>query len=495
MAIRILLRYSLPVFLVLVFLHPGASGQFGNTYYHMHLVPQANQLNPAFQPECNGYLGLVSPIRFNVESSSLTYGDIFAWNSSERKYMTFMHPSGDKDRFMDALQPVNVVRAEVVSSLLSFGWRKENLFFTMDFSERIIQEISFPEDFAEFLIYGNKNISDFNFSDLSENLTHFHQISLGASYNLEDEMQFGIRAKILLGGANATTRRSDVSMKTSIEEWDIKSDIKVDASIPFLESVPLDDEGFLDMDSIANILDLEDTTLFDILFGLPGEGSDLLTPGGLKTIGGIKNPGIAIDFGFSYTPIEKLTVSASVVDLGFIRWKNYVYNFEQNLDYTFDGIEFKLEEDYSPGEALLDSLKQDLRIRVTKDPYTTMMTGKVYLGAAYDLREWIRFGGVFRTRIHNYRFYNQFTVSANFRPISMFSASFSYSIMGGSYMNLGLGISLRLGPLNLYFITDQAPSAYFFPQEFSSLNFRMGLNIVWGCAAVPKAMKDRPLID
>ena len=114
---------------------------------------------------------------------------------------------------------------------------------------------------------------------------------------------------------------------------------------------------------------------------------------------------------------------------------------------------------------------------------------------AYDLTEKVRFGVVARTRIYDYNFYNQFTLSANVQPISMFSASLSYSIYNGNYSNLGLGLSLRAGPLNVYFITDQAPSAYFWPQEFSSMNFRLGINIVWGCRKGPRALKDRPLID
>jgi hypothetical protein len=263
--------------------------------------------------------------------------------------------------------------------------------------------------------------------------------------------------------------------------------VKVDASIPYLESLPVDDEGYLDVDSLAN-------SDFDLLFGFPAGIPDLLQPSSLSTIGGIKNPGFALDLGFSYTPLEQLTVSVSAIDLGFIRWKNDVFNFNQELDYTFEGIEFRVEEDYNPGDGLFDSLENDLKVRVSQNPYTTMLTGKVYLAAAYDLTERVRFGGVFRTRIHNYKFYNQYTISANVQPISMFSASLSYSIYGNSYMNLGLGLSLRAGPLNLYFVTDQAPSAYFWPTEFSSLNFRLGMNIVWGCT-VPKGMKDRPLID
>ena len=76
----------------------------------------------------------------------------------------------------------------------------------------------------------------------------------------------------------------------------------------------------------------------------------------------------------------------------------------------------------------------------------------------------------------------------------MLSGSLSYSMYGNNYMNLGLGLSVRGGPVNIYFITDQAPSAYFWPKEFSSLNFRLGLNLVFGCDASGRK-KDRPLID
>jgi hypothetical protein len=279
-----------------------------------------------------------------------------------------------------------------------------------------------------------------------------------------------------------------MSLRTSIEQWKIQSDVTVNTSVPYLENIPVDEDGYLDLDSLAN-------TDLDLIFGFPEGIPELMEPSGLSTIGGIKNPGFAVDLGFNYFPIEKFSVSASVVDLGFIRWRNYVWNFRQKVDYSFEGIEFRLEDNFSPGEALLDTLKNQMKVKVTQNPYTTMLAGKIYLGAAYNLTEKVRFGAVFRTRIYNYKFYNQFTVSANVQPISMFSASLSYSIYGNSYMNLGLGISLRAGPFNLYFITDQAPSVYFWPEDFTALNFRFGMNIVWGCAAMPKAMKDRPLID
>ena len=500
---RLLIKYALAASLVAIMAWPKTSAQYINTYYHMFGIPQANQLNPSFQPGCNGYFGLpfISSFRFQFVSNSITLGDIFQWDSGLDQNNIFLHPDADREKFLDALRKSNRIRTEIGASILSLGWRSENLFFTLDFTERIMEETSFPEDIMELLIYGNLHQSNFNFSDLAQDISYFHQLAIGLSYNSDDDLQIGIRAKLLLGGTNTTTKNSLMSIKTSIEEWKFNSDVLVNTSIPYLERPPVDNDGYLDLDSLAN-------SDFDLIFGLPDSPEDLLSPSGLKTIGGLKNPGFAVDLGFNYFPIEKLSVSASVVDLGFIRWKNYVWNFHQEIDYTFKGIEVKLEDDDTPqedkesnffefsiGDELLDSIKNITKIKVTQDPYTTMLAGKIYLGVAYNLTEKVRFGGVFRTRIYNNNFYNQFTVSANVQPISMFSASLSYSIYGNSYSNLGLGMSLRLGPLNVYFITDQAPSAYFWPENFTALNFRFGVNVVWGCRAIPKAMKDRPLID
>jgi hypothetical protein len=470
----------------------GVSAQYSNTYYYMHMIPQANQLNPAFQPNCQSYIGfpVLSPLRFEVESNSLRYKDIFTWNETAGKFITFMHPDGNKQQFLNALKPVNVMRAGVASTIVSVGWRQEQFFFTVDFGQRIDESLSFSKDLAEFMINGNLNQSRFNFSDLANNINLYHELAIGASYNHEDEFQVGARAKLLLGMGNVTVRQSDINLKTSLDEWTVKSDIMADASIPYLD-LPIDEDGYLDIDSLQSLGELDQ---MDLIFGVPTGLPEQITPGSLGTFFGVKNPGLALDFGFNYSPVERLIVSASVLDLGFIRWRSSTYNFKQDMDYTFEGVEFTLDEDWDPVEGLLDSLEDATRIKTTKEKYTSFLSSRVYIGAAYELSEKVRFGGVFRTRIYHYKFYNQFTISANYQPFSMLSGSLSYSIMGTSYMNLGLGLSVRGGPFNLYFITDQAPSAYFWPQEFSSLNFRFGLNLVLGCDA-SGSKKDRPLID
>jgi hypothetical protein len=420
----------------------------------------------------------------------LRYKDIFSWNDATGQFITFMHPEGDKQKFLNSLEPVNVVRAGIATSIVSVGWRDESFFFTVDFGQRIDEGISFSRDFAEFLINGNLNQSRFNFSDLANNINLYHELALGVSYNFEDEFQLGARAKLLLGMGNVTVRQSDINMKTSIDEWNVKSDVLVDASIPYVD-LPIDEDGYLDIDSLQRLGDLDQ---MDLLFGIPTGLPDLIKPSSLGTVFGLRNPGFALDFGFNYRPVERVIVSASVLDLGLIRWRNSTYNFKQEMDHTFEGVEYTLEEDWSPGEGLLDSLQEETKIKTSQEKYTAFLSSRVYIGAAYELSEKVRFGGVFRTRIYNYKFYNQFTVSANYQPFNMLSGTLSYSIMGKNYMNLGLGLSVRGGPFNFYFITDQAPTVYFWPQEFSSLNFRFGFNLVFGCEGMG-SKNDRPLID
>jgi len=486
------IRYIIALCCMIILAWTGTSAQYSNTYYYMHMIPQANQLNPAFQPMCQSYIGfpVLSPVRFGIESNSLKYKDIFSWDASTNKFISFMHPEGDKQKFLNALEPVNVVRAGLATTIVSVGWRNELFFFTVDFSQRIDQDFSFSRDLGAFMINGNLNQSRFNFSDLANNINLYHELAMGVSYNFEDEFQLGARAKLLFGLGNVSVPQSNINMKTSIDEWNVKSAIMADASLPYVD-LPIDADGYLDIDSLQSLGELDQ---MDLIFGIPTGLPNLISPSNLGTIFGVKNPGFALDIGFNYRPVEKVIVSASVLDLGFIRWRNSTYNFKQEIDYSFKGVEYTLDDDWDPIEGLLDSLKDVTKIKTSQNKYTSYLSSRVYLGAAYELSEKVRFGGVFRTRIHHYKFYNEFTVSANYQPFNMLSGTLSYSIVGHNYMNLGLGLSVRGGPFNFYFITDQAPSAYFWPQEFSSLNFRFGFNLVFGCDP-SGSKKDRPLID
>jgi hypothetical protein len=461
-----------------------SQAQVSTTLYHMYGIPQANQLNPAFQPGCDAFLGFpgLSPLNFSLESDPMQYKDIFFYNSTLKQMITFMHPEGDKEAFLRTLKPLNSISTSIGSSLLSLGWRDKQFYFTIDFKERIDVNAGFTKDFMELLLNGNRNQERFNFSETGGNVNYFHELALGISYNFEDQFQIGARAKVLFGMVNVNTRLSDITLRAYEDRWDFNSNMIVDAAAPGL-SVPVDSMGFVIWDSINSDVSVENGDYMGFVLNNPG------------TILGTGNPGFGIDFGFNFIPIENLSISASVNDLAFIRWKKNAYQLNQNGTFGWEGVGVTLEEDWDPGKIILDSLKKQMNFTSVKESYSSFLSGKVYLGAAYELNDMVKFGIVDRVRIYNYHFYNQLTLSANVMPIRMFSATLSYSIIGNNYANFGLGLSLSLGPFNMYFITDQAPSGYLFPDEINSVNFRFGLNLVLGCSKIPRKFKDRPLID
>lgn len=479
-------RSILVLILILFISLQFSQAQVSTTLYHMYGVPQSNQLNPAFQSRCDAYLGfpMLSPLSLNANVNPLKYGDIFSYNSSLDQIITFMHENGDKEAFLDALNPVNTVTANISTNPLSIGWRSKQFYFTIDFTEKIESDIRYTKDFARFLLYGSPDEERFNFSETGFDFKYYHELAIGISYDYEEQFQVGARAKILFGMANINTRLSDLTVRATTDRWDFNSNTIIDMSIPFI-SIPVDTAGFVIWDSIPGSTENE----------LPDSMTTDFIRDNLGTIFGTRNIGVGIDFGFSFSPIENLSISASVNDLGFIRWRDNPYQLTNDGTFGWQGVEVSLEEDWDPGEELLDSLKSQMNFTSEQKPYTTALSGKVYLGLAYELNKKVKFGFVTRSRIYNYRLFNQYTFSANVMPKPMFSATLSYSIIGKNYANFGLGLALRLGPFNMYMITDQAPSGYFLPESINSLNFRFGLNLVFGCPKMSKKLQDRPLID
>jgi hypothetical protein len=461
-----------------------SQAQVSTTLYHMYGVPQANQLNPAFQPNCNAYLGfpMLSPLNFSLELDPLRYKDIFSYNSQLDQIITFMHPEGNKEAFINTLKPLNALNTSIGTNPLSMGWRDKQFYFTIDFTEKIDQNFRFTKDFMEFFLNGNRNQERFNFSETGLDVKYYHELALGISYDYDDQFQIGARAKVLFGMADLNTSLSDITVRAYEDRWDFNSTMIVDISAPFI-SVPVDSAGFVIWDEINADSSVEN----DDYAGFVKDN--------IGNFLGTGNLGFGVDFGFNFNPIENLSISASVNDLGFIRWKKNTYHLKQDGTFGWEGVEVTLEEDWDPGEIILDSLKSQMNFTSEKESYTTFLSGKVYLGAAYELGEKVKFGIVTRTRIYNSHFFNQYTFSANVMPIRMFSATLSYSIIGKNYTNFGLGLSLRLGPFNMYFITDQTPSGYLLPETINSVNFRFGLNLAFGCSKIPKKLKDRPLID
>lgn len=198
-----------------------------------------------------------------------------------------------------------------------------------------------------------------------------------------------------------------------------------------------------------------------------------------KNLYSMGNLGAGIDLGLTYDINNRLTVGASIVDFGFINWTNNVYNYGINdVDVRTNGLNDKQLEDNNEQEAYLDSLFNLLKPKVSNNSFTTFMPWRFYLTANYNLNKRNTIGAIIQGRYLLGSILPAYTLSYAHKFGDGFHLTANYSIIGNSYANVGLGWSLKMGPVQWYLVQDNI-LAYFSPDQFQVLSFRMGLNLVF----------------
>lgn len=461
---------------------PRLEAQVMNSMYFMPGVPQSNRVNPAHQPQGGFYLGLpgLAPLRAEVSSSSLALGDVILKHPTEDSLITFLHPLADKEAFLNKLQPDNYVISEVGSSLVSLGFRTGAGYFSLDISTRVDGDVDIPGDLARLALEGTEEGRTYTLDGIGANVSGFEEVSLGWSYDLGDRVQIGARGKLLFGIGNLTTTESQLAVTTSEAAWNIRSNMLFKASLGFAEVV-YDEEGMIE-DIIVNEK-LQDLNAYELA----------------RYAFNKNNLGAALDLGVNYRPGDRWLLSASLLDLGWIKWKDNIHQGSYTLDYDYTSVEvnpFDLIDDANVdtyADSVLTALGDTLLSGLDLAPgqaYSTRLNTKLYLGASFYVTPHINFGLLSRTDFLRNAVVEQVTASANFSAGRILGFTLSYSYINSYFKNLGAGISLNAGPFNLYVVSDNALNAVFWPQEAVSTNLWFGMNLVFGY----RQKMDRPLV-
>jgi hypothetical protein len=262
----------------------------------------------------------------------------------------------------------------------------------------------------------------------------------------------GAKVKFLAGKANISSKSLNSSIFTSDEafEWTLKSDIHVNSSLhPGLTS-----------------------NNQDFKFG------EYFFNG--------KNKGLALDLGATYKYDDNITITASVLDIGFIRWKENPKNYKnQNNEWTFAGIdvdEFIGESDSIIEEKIdntVDSLIDKFDIQETNDKYTTWLTTTFYVGGTYELTSVDQVGLLFRNEVFAKRLRTSVSASYQREINEHFMASASWSLVNRNMANFGLGFTVKFQPFLFYFATDNVP-AMFVADKMKFANVHFGINWILG---------------
>ena len=448
-----------------------------NTLYFMDNVPTRQYLNPAFQPLSNVYVSLpaIGYTSFGLMNNSLALKDVVQYRDG--RTMLFLNPqnAGGRDNFLRALRGNTMLRTDLQMNLLGFGFRTGDGYWNFSLQARMDGQVSVPRDLFRLALEGTPELygNRYDLSPLGADVDAYLEAGLGYSHQINDKWTVGGKVKFLYGIANASTLNNSLELTAGMDQWTLRGSGTLNVSSPLLLSVSEEAIGY----------------------EMPGSVMDWVRPSGL---------GAGIDLGVTYKPIEALTLSAAVTDLGFIRWQGNPNNVTYSIDYAFDGFVDENTDlsDESWQEGVMDTLANALTNSMNYElggtnPFTTSTSPKLNVGAEYGLWDYkLSFGVLSRTMLHKRRLYEEVTLAITGRPANWFNLGVSYSFLNGNFGSMGIGVGLRSGIINWFVTADYVSLsnarlplglegglsnlAIPVPYKAKGMNFAVGINFVFG---------------
>lgn len=424
-----------------------ATAQNTNTIYFMDEIAERNNLNPALTPNCKFYFDFIIFPNFYLSAgtNNIVFNDLIYKENG--KSITFLNSEASRNQFFNKLKPTTTFNLNLNINILSFGFKVKKNYFTFDMGVQSDIAAYLPRDLFRFALYGTPDangINSFNFSSLGVDGSIYSNINLGYMRTINKKWTIGLKAKFLMGYANISTNLQTMQLNASRQQWSLKTDGKITASLPV--TFGTDENGNTDIRQIAL---QNQNQLISLLYKPAGYGA-------------------ALDFGISYKPINSLTISASVTDLGFIYWnRNLIsgsmkgeHSIAQLIDYNV-GDTINSDQILNNLENLGDEILETIALDETTSSYTTSLRANFIVAVEYGiLKNKISFGALNRLKFNTSRINNETSVAVNFRPLNWLKASFSYSFLNGRWGNIGAGLNIRSGMFNLYLIADYIPLSY-----------------------------------
>ena len=491
------------VFFIMLVCTLSANAQFLRTSYFMEGTHYRQQLNPALTPT-KGYFNLpvIGAVNATVGSTSLGYQDIIDIIDDGDDFYT-------KPDFMNRLKDNNKLNVNFSTEILSAGWYKGKNFWSFNIGLRTDIGANLTKNMFTFLnemetVEENWRNSNYDISGQQLNINAYTEIGLGLSRQINSRMTVGARVKALLGIGNMELKLNIVAMSANlpsdqqINQW--SSESYWNSMTPSQAAQAAQELKDKFNNYHANLtVGAELKSSFKGLELQEEEGKDYVTDFDFDSGKlGIAGYGFGIDLGASYKILDNLTVSASVLDLGFISWSKsstkiasanpdpidikgstYANMVDPNNPNTVMNAVNQLQNDaqgymdrVTNGDVLDYDMLQ-LEVSDAKESRKSRLASTLVLGAEYGFfNNKLAVGVLSTTRFVQPDALTELTFSANYRPKSWFNVALSYSAIQSAGKSFGLG--LKLGPL--FVGTDYM----FLGKNSNSVNGFVGVSIPLG---------------
>jgi hypothetical protein len=474
--------------IIILIISPEIYSQNSRVVYFME-VPQNHLLNPAIKPATLFYLGLpaVSGVYAGLGNNFIALNDILIPGLKSDQIFTFQSNNFKLDQLAGKLKDNNTITSEGSLQLLGLGipvGKNYSIFF--DVNDKITAKAIFPKQLMDLYVTGPADFMNKTIDISNVKLTgqYYREYGLGFSGNVIKNLRIGAKFKILSGIASVSLDNKQFSLKVNS---DSSQTVTTNATL-----------GISGQQTLSRIF--EGTGNFTTFL------SDyILNP--------VINSGIAFDLGAIYNLGKMFTFSASITDLGYINWTSELKSYSSQKTFKLQGITIAdvTSQNFSIDEmigALKDSLKKNFIANDSPQPFRTNLPATILAGGSINLVPFFSFGVLSESRIYAGNLKQSFIFSGNFYAGRILSASLSYTLANSSYNNLGLGMAVKAGPVQIYLIADKIPlswdKVYFqnsgtntyngvnMPSNLSMLSLQAGVNIVFGRPVNKKT--DKPML-
>lgn len=420
--------------------------QYDMTLYNLSPVIQTNLNNPAFIPDFQYHFGVpgLSSVYGQYGTSGVKFNQLFKSRADDSLVFDF-------DKILSKVKNSNAVCLRGGVQWLHGGMKWKDYYFSASISDYFDFNLFYSNDLVDLAINGNAPYigQTIGLDPTFIKATHYREYAFGAAWDFDSQWNFGAKAKMYFGKSNITSKAMDASLYTADNTYYLttETNILINTSMP---------------------ASWTDGTGFKM-------NGDYLFYGG--------SFGLGVDLGATYKLDDQFSFSASVLDLGYMKFdRNFTNYSNDNVKWTFEGIDafaFKDMDNQQVNDRLneiVDSLLKKFDITESWHSYKTTMTAKIYLAGTFKLSEDEKVGAILRSEIINKKWRPSFTATYYRQIFDEFGVIGSLTIANRSYTNIGVGAYYNYAPVQIYFVTDNIPGL-FVPetQKFATIHF--GVNI------------------
>lgn len=467
------------LFAVLFWACLAMQGQNKQLLYDFTEIPQAGMINPGMETDFQWYSGVptLSGVMLQAGSSGISVNDIFADDGLDINEKV-------QQRAVFGMKPTDELSGTFQMEFLNFGFRSKDpdIFYSAGMYLEGDAIGYWFRDYAILAFEGNADRLNHRF-DIGHLKTRGELVNIfhfGVNKRVDRNLTVGGRAKIYSSIFDFNSTKNKGYFVTTEGEKNIYAS-RLNADMELRTS------GLKALKDARDDGNIAGTAIKRALFG--------------------GNLGVGIDLGFTYHLNEQTVVTGSLLDIGFIYHTNDTKNYTLKGDATVEGVVITPEGTINPDtdfwNELVDNVNEIVPYEENNDSYISFRPTKLHASIRYNFGEQVARRGncecginatsnSLRSKYANSVGGQLYMINRPRGPQAALTGFYqrslgnilaikgTYTVDKFSYTNLGLGLNLQLGPVNLYAMADNL-LAYRNLADSRYASFQLGLNIIsWG---------------